>query len=62
MAPPEQLEGIVQILISWGYQSDDLKAVLGGNLLRLARAVWQAPYRSRVADSLESHIPAKSDR
>jgi len=59
---PEQLEGIVQILISWGYQSDDLKAVLGGNLLRLAGAVWQAPYCSRVADSLESHIPAKSDR
>jgi membrane dipeptidase len=59
---PEQLEGIVQILLSWGYQSNDLKALLGGNLLRLARAVWQTPHNARVVDSFESHFPTKSYR
>ena len=40
---PEQLEDIVQILLSWGYARADLEALLGGNLMRLARAVWKAP-------------------
>lgn len=38
--PPEQLEDIVATLQGWGYGDDDLKALLGGNLLRLARTVW----------------------
>lgn len=43
---PEQLESIVRTLLSWGYGNEDLKALLGGNLMRLARTVWKA---SRVA-------------
>ena len=41
MVAPEQLESIVGILLSWGYSSADMKALLGGNLMRLARAVWK---------------------
>ena len=41
--PPEQLEEIVSTLQGWGYSDDDLAALLGGNLLRLARQVWKAP-------------------
>ncbi len=41
--PPEQLEEIVATLQGWGYGDDDLRAILGGNLLRLARSVWKAP-------------------
>lgn len=39
--PPEQIEEIVATLQGWGYRDDDLKALLGGNLLRLARNVWK---------------------
>jgi membrane dipeptidase len=39
--PPEQIEEIVATLQGWGYIDDDLKALLGGNLLRLARTVWK---------------------
>ena len=38
---PEQLEDIVQTLLTWGYSDQDLRAVLGGNLLRLAKVGWQ---------------------
>jgi membrane dipeptidase len=41
--PPEQLEEIVTLLQGWGYSDADLEALLGGNLLRLARQVWKAP-------------------
>ena len=41
--PPEQLEEIVSTLQGWGYSDVDLAALLGGNLLRLARQVWKAP-------------------
>ena len=41
--PPEQLEEIVATLQGWGYSDDDLTALLGGNLLRLARQVWKTP-------------------
>jgi membrane dipeptidase len=34
---PEQLAEIVAVLQKWGYEDDDLRAILGGNLLRLAR-------------------------
>lgn len=39
--PPEQLEEIVATLQGWGYDDDALAALLGGNLLRLARTVWK---------------------
>jgi membrane dipeptidase len=38
---PEQLGEIVATLQGWGYQEEALKAILGGNLLRLARQVWK---------------------
>jgi membrane dipeptidase len=41
--PPEQLEEIVVTLQGWGYSDADLTALLGGNLLRLAKQVWKAP-------------------
>ncbi len=40
---PEQLPEIVGLLQARGYRDDDLRALLGGNLLRLAREVWKAP-------------------
>ena len=43
--PPEQIGEIVATLQGWGYRDDDLKALLGGNLMRLARQVWK-PVRS----------------
>lgn len=42
---PEQLPEIVEVLQGWGYRDEDLRALLGGNLLRLARTVWKAPSR-----------------
>lgn len=39
--PPEQIEEIVATLQGWGYRDVDLQALLGGNLLRLARTVWK---------------------
>lgn len=41
MVAPEQLEAVVQTLLDWGYSDVDLRAVLGGNLMRLARSVWK---------------------
>ena len=41
MVAPEQLEAVVQTLMEWGYSDADLRAVLGGNLMRLARSVWK---------------------
>jgi membrane dipeptidase len=41
MVAPEQLEAVVQLLLDWGYSDEDLRAVLGGNLMRLARLVWK---------------------
>ena len=37
---PEQLEEIVRLLQARGYADDDLRAILGGNLMRLARSAW----------------------
>ena len=42
MVAPEQLPGIVETLQNWGYGDSDLQAVLGGNLMRLARTVWKS--------------------
>lgn len=41
MVAPEQLESIVHVLQKLGYSDTDLRAVLGGNLMRLARSVWK---------------------
>lgn len=41
MVAPEQLAEVIEVLWSWGYRDEDVKAVLGGNLLRLARTVWK---------------------
>lgn len=38
---PEQLPEIVATLLGWGYREDDLRDILGGNLMRLARSVWK---------------------
>lgn len=40
---PEQIGEIVQALADRGYRREDLQAILGGNLMRLARQVWKAP-------------------
>jgi membrane dipeptidase len=41
LVAPEQLEEVVEILLSWGYAEGDLGSILGGNLMRLARTVWK---------------------
>lgn len=38
---PEQLPEVAEILASMGYGDDDLRKVLGGNWLRIAREVWK---------------------
>ena len=38
---PEQLAEIVATLLGWGYREADLADILGGNLMRVARAVWK---------------------
>ena len=39
--PPEQIGEVVSALQTRGYGEVDLKAILGGNLMRLARTVWK---------------------
>ncbi|MBL0087567.1 MAG: membrane dipeptidase [Ideonella sp.] len=41
MVAPEQLTEIVALLQGRGYADADLRDILGGNLLRLARQVWR---------------------
>jgi membrane dipeptidase len=48
MVAPEQLEEIVATLQGWGYRDEDLQAVLGSNLMRLARSVWRSPQAGLV--------------
>lgn len=40
-APPETLEGLVEALFRKGYRTEHVRAILGGNFLRLARQVWK---------------------
>ena len=40
---PEQLEAIVDGLLRLGYAEENLRAILGGNLMRIARQVWKEP-------------------
>ncbi len=46
MVAPEQLEAIVAALLRRGYGHPHLRALLGDNLMRLARSVWR-PARER---------------
>jgi membrane dipeptidase len=39
--PPERLEDIVAALLARGYRDEDVKRVLGGNFLRVAKQVWK---------------------
>jgi membrane dipeptidase len=43
MVEPERLTELVQMMIDHGYPDDAVRAILGGNLQRVARAVWRAP-------------------
>lgn len=45
MLAPEQVVDVVRILLSWGYGDEALRALLGGNLLRLAERTWQPAAR-----------------
>jgi membrane dipeptidase len=37
---PEQLPELTELLLRRGYREDDVRKILGGNLLRVAEAVW----------------------
>ena len=39
--PPEELPEVTAGLLELGYSEDDVRAILGGNLLRVAKAVWK---------------------
>ncbi|RLA05798.1 MAG: peptidase M19, partial [Gammaproteobacteria bacterium] len=41
VVPPERLPEILKALKDLGYSKNDLKAILGGNHLRIAKAVWK---------------------
>ena len=55
---PEQLERVVGLLRTRGYRTADLEALLGGNLMRLARAVWKPRPGAEVPD----RAPSTEDR
>jgi membrane dipeptidase len=40
-AQPEVLPRITETLLDRGYGDDDVRKIMGGNFLRLARAVWR---------------------
>jgi membrane dipeptidase len=44
MVGPESMEELVTGLSRLGYADGDLRALLGGNLLRVARQVWRTPF------------------
>lgn len=39
--PPEELSEVTAGLLELGYSDDDVRAILGGNLMRVARQVWK---------------------
>jgi membrane dipeptidase len=45
---PEKLKEVIELLLNWGYQPEHIKALLGGNLMRLARTVWKVPAHRTV--------------
>jgi len=40
MLPPEKVVDVVASLLRRGYAESDIRAILGGNFLRIAREVW----------------------
>lgn len=40
-AQPEQLEELCEMMVRAGYATDDIRGVLGGNFLRVARQTWE---------------------
>jgi membrane dipeptidase len=40
--PPEQLPELTEALLNRGYSETDIGGILGGNMMRVARAVWPA--------------------
>lgn len=49
MVEPERLAAIVQGMLDLGYGDDAVRAILGGNLLRVARASWKPPAHASAA-------------
>jgi membrane dipeptidase len=43
MVEPERLPGLVEMMLERGYGEDAVRAILGSNLERVARAVWKSP-------------------
>ena len=41
MFAPEQFPELADVMLRHGYSDDDVRAIMGGNLLRLARAIWK---------------------
>ena len=41
MCTPEQIPQLTERMVAAGYGEDAIRAVLGGNWLRLARDVWK---------------------
>lgn len=41
LAPPEVLPRIAELLLDRGYSNDDVRAIMGGNLSRVAQQVWK---------------------
>jgi membrane dipeptidase len=41
VSKPEQLPELTERMLAAGYAEPDIRAVLGGNWLRLAREVWK---------------------
>ena len=38
---PEQLPGLVEMMLGRGYTAEQVKGILGENYLRVARQVWK---------------------
>lgn len=41
MVPPESIAQIVERLLTLGYSNENIRAILGANLLRVAKQVWR---------------------
>lgn len=41
MFAPEQFPDLIDVMLKRGYGDDDVAAIMGGNLLRLARTIWK---------------------
>jgi membrane dipeptidase len=45
MVAPEDLARLVAILLERGYTTEALRAILGGNWMRIARQIWRGSGR-----------------